>query len=425
MTRATTSLSEDWTEVAVGELCARGPSSMSTGPFGSSIGSRFFRVTGVPVLRGSNLSADSEIRVRDEDLVFLTEAKAAEFARSTVRAGDLVFTCWGTINQVGLIDDSASYDAYVISNKQMKMTPDRERCDPEFLYYLFSGPEMQREILGGSIGSSVPGFNLTRLRAMRVLLPPLHEQRAIAVALGDVDRAIGSLRRLLEKERGVLLGTAQVLLDGGRRLPGFDAPLTTFRLGDVARVLKGGGLAKSRVHASGSRECLLYGELFTTYGRVIDRVVSRTNDAGGLLSRHGDVLIPGSTTTVGADLAIAAALLRDNVALGGDTLVMRRKDGVTFDPVFLAYYLTHCRSNEIASRTQGITIVHLYGRHLVDLELTLPTLPEQIAVAAVLRDMEVSIGVTQSELAKLRLVKQGMMQMLLTGRARLSMEAAA
>jgi type I restriction enzyme S subunit len=83
---------------------------MSTGPFGSAISSRYFVDSGVPVIRGGNLSQDVGTRLNHEDLVFITEDKAGEFERSTVKHGDLVFTCWGTIDQVGLIDERSHYE---------------------------------------------------------------------------------------------------------------------------------------------------------------------------------------------------------------------------------------------------------------------------------------------------------------------------
>ena len=88
----------------------------------------------MPVIRGSNLSQDVGIRLLDDGLVFLTEEKAKEFKRSMAQRGDLVFTCWGTIDQVGLIDDRARFREYVISNKQMKLTPDPRKADTLFLY---------------------------------------------------------------------------------------------------------------------------------------------------------------------------------------------------------------------------------------------------------------------------------------------------
>ncbi|MBZ0299510.1 MAG: restriction endonuclease subunit S [Anaerolineae bacterium] len=185
-------------EVTVEEISAQTPNALSTGPFGSAISSRFFQDQGIPVIRGGNLSEQTGIRLNHENLVYVSEDKANEFTRSLVKRGDLVFTCWGTVNQVGLIDNTALYDQYIVSNKQMKFTPNPDRADSEFLYYLFSGPEMQATIKGQAIGSSVPGFNLGQLRSMKIQLPPREEQRAIADILGSLDDKIELNRRMNE-----------------------------------------------------------------------------------------------------------------------------------------------------------------------------------------------------------------------------------
>ncbi|HXX23116.1 MAG TPA: restriction endonuclease subunit S [Terriglobia bacterium] len=191
-------MSAEWREVTVDDVKAESENSLATGPFGSSIGSRFFTNSGVPVIRGSNLSEDIGIRLNDQGLVFLSPDKALQFSRSKVRDGDLVFTCWGTVNQVGLIDKRAAYPEYIISNKQMKLTPNPAKADSLFLYYMFSSPELQERIKNESIGSSVPGFNLGQLRSMRIRIPELDEQHAIARVLGTLDDKIELNRKMNE-----------------------------------------------------------------------------------------------------------------------------------------------------------------------------------------------------------------------------------
>lgn len=191
-------MGNSWTNVTVAELAAESPHALATGPFGSAIGSDTFRTSGVPVIRGSNLSTDVGRRLVEDDYVYLDEAKASEFSRSQARPGDLVFTCWGTIGQVGLVDARASFDRYIVSNKQMKLTPDARKASSLFLYYVFSGPLLSEAIRSSSIGSSVPGFNLGQLRSVSVALPPLPEQRAIAHILGTLDDKIELNRRTNE-----------------------------------------------------------------------------------------------------------------------------------------------------------------------------------------------------------------------------------
>ncbi len=189
---------DKWTRYTVDDLKSSAPNALATGPFGSAISSRHFTEHGIPVIRGSNLSQDVGTRLNDDGLVFVSERKAREFSRSLVKPGDLVLTCWGTIGQVGLIDDRSLFQEYVISNKQMKLTPDTRKTDGLFLYYLFSSPSVRNEILNQGIGSSVPGFNLGQLRAMTLTLPPLPEQHTIAHILGTLDDKIELNRRMNE-----------------------------------------------------------------------------------------------------------------------------------------------------------------------------------------------------------------------------------
>lgn len=179
-----------WKEFTLEELVSDQKSALATGPFGSAISSRFFQDCGIPVIRGGNLSANTSERMSDEGLVFVSEEKAAEFKRSVVRKGDLIFTCWGTINQVGLLDEQRKYEEYIISNKQMKVTLDQDKADPLFVYYMFSGPKKQKEIIQNGIGAAVPGFNLGQLREHKLILPSIEEQRKISLYLDTLDKKI-------------------------------------------------------------------------------------------------------------------------------------------------------------------------------------------------------------------------------------------
>ena len=189
-------MSVDWPSYTIEEIAAELPNALSTGPFGSAISSKFFTDNGVPVIRGGNLSADVDTRLSDEGLVFVSPEKAKEFSRSIVRKGDLIFTCWGTINQVGFLDGRSKYAEYIISNKQMKLTPDPKKINPLFLYYVFSSPAKQAEILANGIGAAVPGFNLGQLKKHIVQLPPIEVQDKIASILGTIDGKIELNRQI-------------------------------------------------------------------------------------------------------------------------------------------------------------------------------------------------------------------------------------
>jgi type I restriction enzyme S subunit len=89
------------------------------------------------------------------------------------------------------------------------------------------------------------------------------------------------------------------------------------------------------------------------------------------------------------------------------------------DVEFLYYLLTTQRQGFI-SLCGGSTFLEIGKTQLTAYEVRVPTTKtEQIAIAAVLSDMDAEIAAIEERLAKARALKQGMMQELLTGRIRL------
>jgi type I restriction enzyme S subunit len=88
------------------------------------------------------------------------------------------------------------------------------------------------------------------------------------------------------------------------------------------------------------------------------------------------------------------------------------------DRTFGFYYLIE-PLKEIENATSSTTVKHLSHGDVEGLEKALPSIKEQTAIAAILSDMDAEIAVLEAKLAKARLLKQGMMQELLTGRIRL------
>jgi type I restriction enzyme S subunit len=57
--------------------------------------------------------------------------------------------------------------------------------------------------------------------------------------------------------------------------------------------------------------------------------------------------------------------------------------------------------------------------HIASAEIKLPEVDEQRAIASILHSMDAELSSIENRLAKVRQLKQGMMQELLTGRTRL------
>lgn len=178
-----------WQVSTVDGIKAQEPDACVSGPFGSSIKSKFFRAEGVPVIRGSNLSLGVK-RFVDDEFVFVDEELAQKFWKQNVVANDLVFTCWGSVGQVGLIPKDGPFDRYIISNKQLKLRVDTDRMDPVYAYWFFASPTVSAYIQSQAKGAAVPGISLGILKSVPVIVPPLPTQRRIAAILSAYDDLI-------------------------------------------------------------------------------------------------------------------------------------------------------------------------------------------------------------------------------------------
>jgi type I restriction enzyme S subunit len=197
----------DWIETNLGELAAAGRSLIS-GPFGSNIGTQFFRAEGVPVIRGNNLTTDHR-RFVDGGFVFVTEDKADDLDADAIQ-DDLIFTAAGTIGQVGMIPKSARFKRYVISNKQIRFRADPQKVDLDYLYVWLSSPWIFKAIADRDTGSTVPLINLSVVRSLPVSLP---KDTAHQKNIGHIFRSIDAKIDLNNRINAELEALAKTIYD--------------------------------------------------------------------------------------------------------------------------------------------------------------------------------------------------------------------
>ena len=266
-------------------------------------------------------------------------------------------------------------------------------------------------------GLKVFGISKSSLRDVRIPLPPLSEQHAIAEALSDVDGLLVALEELIAKKRAIKQAAMQQLLTGKTRLPGFSGKWETKQLGEIVSFFKGSGLSKADLSLDGRRRCIHYGELFTVYGERITKVLHGTDrESVFFRSIRNDVLMPTSDVTPNG-LATASCILASDIIIGADVLVIRAPESV-INGEFLAYAIKIHR-DQVMQLVSGTTVFHLYGRDMANFTFAAPSVDEQSAIAAVLSDMDAEIAALERRRNKARAIKQGMMQQLLTGQIRL------
>ncbi len=184
----------EWPTRTIDELKAKSRAAIAIGPFGSRMKSDCYVPSGVPVIRGTNIS---DTRDLIGEMVYITPVKAAEVQSSIIFADDLFFPHRGSIGLVGIVPRKGAA-RYVQSSSMMKLTCDRSLVEPLYLFYFFRSAQGRQELLKNASTVGTPGIGqpLSSLKAIHVPLPPLAEQKAIAGVLGALDDKIELNRRM-------------------------------------------------------------------------------------------------------------------------------------------------------------------------------------------------------------------------------------
>ena len=282
-----------------------------------------------------------------------------------------------------------------------------------------------KSILALTTGSTFPNIDGKSIRAIQFPFPPLSEQQAIASALSDVDALITALEQLITKKRNIKQGAMQQLLTGKKRLPGFGGVWKVINIAENS-------VLKARIGWQGltTAEYLKNGEYYLVTGT--DFIEGKINWSGchfidenryvqdkNIQLRNDDVLITkdGTIGKVGY-----VDNLPGKATLNSGVFVIRPRDKSYFPPFFYYVLKSNIFDTFMKQLRAGSTISHLYQKDFVDFSFSVPSIPEQQAIAQILSDMDAEIEALKQKRDKYKAIKQGMMQELLTGKTRLVKE---
>ena len=179
------------------------------------------------------------------------------------------------------------------------------------------------------------------------------------------------------------------------------------KLKDCVTFSKGGSLSKSDLSPHGATPCLLYGELYTTYGEVTKAVINKTDSTEDLVkSQMNDVILPMSGETA-EDIAKATCIKQEGVAYGGDLMVLRSK---SLDGCFLSYSLNSVNRRQISRIAQGKTVVHINPSRVSDISINIACLEEQQKIAAFFTSLDEKIRLSEQKLNLISKLKNGILQ---------------
>lgn len=326
--------------------------------------------------------------------------------------GDILYSRVGTIGEAAVIDVDFEFSIYV----SLTLIKTGKLVYNEFLKQLLNSTTYKTlakntVLLGGGVGN----LNVNVVREFPITLPSFREQIAIATILSDTDTLIEHLEKLIAKKKAIKQATMQQLLTGKTRLPGFSEELEVKKVGEIGEKFVNGGTPSTQKpeYWQGNIPWITGADVINQKISDIRRFITTEavkNSSTNIVER-GNLLVV--TRTGVGKLAVAPF----DVAISQDiTGIYVKKEQVLVE--YLFYYFNY-NSESLKSLNQGTSIAGITRETLLSTNVSLPSFLEQKAIVNILTDMDAEIVALEQKREKIRALKQGMMQELLTGKTRL------
>lgn len=321
----------NWRVTTLGEIAAPIPNAIVDGPFGSNLKLSDYAEEGVPVLQGKNITNDT---FKWFDVRFISERKAKELKRSSVRVGDILLVKIGSIGYSAVIRDLQGFDFAIIPANLAKITPDPAAIDTGYLHKWLTSLGAKRYLENAASKTAQPALSLGKIKSLPIPLPPLAEQRQIAEILNRAE-ALRAKRRAALAQLDILIQAIFLDMFGDpatnpKRLP-------IHKIGDLLESASYGTSEKSG--ATGEFPVLRMNNITRT-GEMnltdLKFMHLATSQRERYLVRTGDVLF---NRTNSADLVGKTAIYRDMKPMAYAGYLVRLRTNDENDPEYLSAFL--------------------------------------------------------------------------------------
>lgn len=323
----------------------------------------------------------------------------------------------------------------------------RPGADPRYVGHLFRSETVTSAAVRTAIGTKMPRTSWADLEDVRVFAPQIEEQQAITEILDTIDKAIRSTEQLIAKLQQMRLGLLRDLLARGIDKNGelrdselhpeqFKESLLgkipcewqVRRLGDVILSAVDGpfGSNLKTAHYVESPEVRVVRLQNIGSDEFIDddRAYVSASHAKSLQKhdvRAGDLLV----ASMGDDQhPIARACLYPEYLAPGivkaDCFRLRADPGAALNGFISLVLGCPWTRSELQRLAQGVTRDRVNLRNLMEFRLALPRVDEQAAAVMRVLSLKLRTAAEHDALAKLRSIKLGLMEDLLTGRIRVT-----
>ncbi len=361
---------------------------------------------GLPCIRYGEIYTTHDFFIKDFRS-FINEEVALE--SKEIKKGDILFAGSGeTVEEIGKavaylgnVKAYAGGDVIILSTKN--------DVDAEFLSYVLETDFVRRQkrVLGQ--GNSVVHIYSSDLSKVKIPLPPLSEQNAIALVLSTADTTICTTEKLITQKELCKKWLMQQLLTGKKRLKGFDREWKETHLGEMFTERNETKFQDLPLLSIGQNGVYPQNE-------SIKKDTSNNDKSKYKRICPGDI----GYNTMRMWQGRSALSELEGIVSPAYTVVTPRRNA---DPLYFSYLFKIPKMTNLFWRNSQGLVNDTLNCKFKDFSKVRVVLPqnkdEQTAIAHVLKAADKEISLLKAKVEKLRQQKRGVMQKLLTGKMRI------
>ena len=383
-----------------------------------------FKKKGIPIIRISNLNNG---KVDLENLVYNDHVD--KLNNFLIKKNDILIAMSGaTTGKIGIYQSNRS--AYLNQRVGRFLIQKNELLNLGFLAKIVQQDFFLKKLLVDAIGGAQPNISSNQIEDLSIKIPPLAEQKKIASILTSVDEVIEKTQSQINKLQDLKKGTMNELLTRGIGHIEFkDSELGKIPKGWEISDLKSlvvshnSGIYKKKSEYGNGYNILGVSDLYSCHivdGQIFRKVPLTDEEVLEFSLKKGD-LVYGESSLVREGIAKTVCVSENGEGTIFAWHTRRFSVSDNMDSIFLNYFLSSNISRtyltKVATQTAltGITTKDYFG-----VKVVIPSFKEQQQIVTILSSIDNHIEKKQRKLQKNQYLKKSLMQDLLTGKVRVS-----
>ncbi|MEP7321601.1 MAG: restriction endonuclease subunit S [Saprospiraceae bacterium] len=372
----------DWDTKPIAEI-----TSLMTNGFVGTVKSHYTDFdNGILYIQGYNVD---ENKFNFNGIKRVTHDFHKQHLKSCLQEGDLLTIQTGDIGITTVVPrelEGANCHALIITRFK------KRTAEPKFYSYYFNFSVGRRRLKEIETGSTMKHINVGDMKQMLIPYPTLAEQTTIATALNDADALITMLENLIAKKRAIKQGAMQELL----------RPKEGWKITQIKT------FASISTGAKNTQDRIPDGAFpFFVRSPTIEKIDSYSFDGEAIL-------------VAGDGVGTGKVMHYINGKFDFHQRVYKISD---FKKLIYGYYFylffKENFYNRVMQMTAKSSVDSIRMEMISEMNIPHPSYEIQTQIGKVLSDMNIEISALEKKLEKYKMLKQGMMQNLLTGKIRL------